>query len=71
MPGPILTNVFPSGVNLDATGKHLLISSLQRADVSFAGAQQFSSGEPVEILADRRMLAKILADVIRAGQLQI
>ena len=40
---------------------HLLMSSLQRSGISFAGAKQFSAGEPVTNPAERRTLAAMLS----------
>jgi hypothetical protein len=45
---------------------HLLMSSLQRSGLSFAGAQQFSAGEPVTNPAERRTLAAMLSVLLGA-----
>jgi hypothetical protein len=44
---------------------HLLMSSLQRSGVSFAGAQQFSQGQAVANPADRRTLAAMLTVLLK------
>jgi hypothetical protein len=44
---------------------HLLMATLQRSGVSFAGAQQFSQGQPVANPADRRALAAMLTVLLK------
>jgi hypothetical protein len=44
---------------------HLLISSLQRAGISFAGAQQFSQGQAVTNAADRQALGVVLSALLK------
>ena len=44
---------------------HLLMSSLQRSGVSFAGAQQFSQGQAVTNAADRRALSVVLSVLLK------
>jgi hypothetical protein len=44
---------------------HLLVSSLQRSGVSFAGAQQFSQGQMVTNATDRRTLAAMLSVLLK------
>jgi hypothetical protein len=46
---------------------HLLMSSLQRSGVSFAGAQEFSQGQPVTSPADRRTLAAMLTVLLKSA----
>ena len=46
---------------------NLLMSSLQRAGISFASAQQFSAGEPVMNVADRRTLAAMLSVLLKSS----
>jgi hypothetical protein len=50
--------------SLVAINAHLLVSSLQRSGISFAGAQQFSQGKAVTNPADRRALAVVLSTLI-------
>ena len=45
---------------------HLLMSSLQRSGVSFAGAQQFTQGQTVTNSADRRTLAAVLTVLLKS-----
>jgi hypothetical protein len=44
---------------------HLLMSSLQRSGISFAGAQQFSQGQAVTNAADRQKLAAVLTVLLQ------
>jgi hypothetical protein len=44
---------------------HRLVSSLQRSGISFAGAQQFSQGQPVTNAADRRALGAVLSVLLQ------
>lgn len=44
---------------------HLLMSTLQRSGISFAGAQQFSQGQTVTNPADRRTLAAMLTVLLK------
>jgi hypothetical protein len=48
---------------------HLLISSLQRSGVSFAGAQQFSQGQAVTNAADRQKLAAVLTVLLQQSSI--
>jgi hypothetical protein len=43
----------------------LLISSLQRSGISFAGAQQFSQGEAVTNAGDRLAIARVLSELLK------
>jgi hypothetical protein len=56
-----------TAARLLATGidTHLLMSSLQRSGISFAGAQQFSQGQEVTSPADRRTLAAMLTVLLK------
>jgi hypothetical protein len=51
-----------SRVSLDT---HLLISSLQRSGISFAGAQQFRQGQAVTNATDRRALTAVLSVLLK------
>jgi hypothetical protein len=44
---------------------HLLMSSLQRAGVSAAGARQFSEGQNVTNATDRVLLARVLSALLK------
>jgi hypothetical protein len=44
---------------------HLLMSSLQRSGISFAGARQFSQGQAVTNATDRLALAKVLSELLK------
>ena len=44
---------------------HLVVSSLQRCGVSFAGAQEFSQGQTVTHAADRLTIAKALSELLK------
>jgi hypothetical protein len=44
---------------------HLVVSSLQRVGVSFAGAQQFSQGQTVTNPSDRLVVAKMLSELLK------
>ena len=58
---------FPTPIDLHATpaDPHLLVSSLQRAGISPAGAQQFSQGQAVVAPADRLALAAMLTYLLK------
>jgi hypothetical protein len=61
-PNDALTAVRLLTVTIDT---HLVMSSLQRLGVSFAGAQQFSQGQAVSNAADRLALAKTLSELLK------
>jgi hypothetical protein len=61
-PNDALTAIVLQTASIDT---HLLMSSLQRAGMSFAGAQQFSQGQAVTSAADRRALAAILSILLK------
>jgi len=44
---------------------HQLTSTLQRAGVSYQGAQAFALGNPVPSVSDRKALASLFADALR------
>ncbi len=50
---------------------HLVMSSLQRLGVSFAGAQQFSQGQAVTNTADRLALAKTLSELLKLSAMRV
>jgi hypothetical protein len=49
-----------------AIDTHLLISSLQRSGITFAGAHQFSQGQAVTNAADRMTLARLLSELLKS-----
>jgi hypothetical protein len=61
---------FPTPIDIQATpaDPHLLVSSLQRAGISPAGAQQFSQGHAVLAPADRLALAAMLTYLLKGLQ---
>ena len=61
-PNDALTAVKLGAIHVDT---HLLMSSLQRSGVSFAGAQQFSGGQAVTSPADRQRLAAMLTVLLK------
>jgi hypothetical protein len=58
---------YPTPIDIHATpaDPHLLMSTLQRAGVSPAGAQQFSQGQAVAAPADRLALAAMLTYLLK------
>jgi hypothetical protein len=58
---------FPTPIDIHATAAdpHLLVSSLQRAGISPAGAQQFSHGQAVSAPGDRVALAAMLTYLLK------
>ena len=61
-PNDALTAAWLSAVSIDS---HLVVSSLQRCGISFAGAQQFSQGQTVTNAAERLSLAKLLSELLK------
>jgi hypothetical protein len=61
-PNDALTAARFSIVTIDS---HLVVSSLQRCGISFAGAQQFSQGQAVTNDADRLTIAKVLSELLK------
>jgi hypothetical protein len=61
---------YPTPIEIRATpaDAHLLVSSLQRAGISPAGAQQFSQGQAVASPADRLALAAMLTYLLKGWQ---
>jgi hypothetical protein len=58
---------YPTPIDIHATpaDPHLLVSSLQRAGLSPAGAQQFSQGQAVVTPADRLALAAMMTYLLK------
>jgi hypothetical protein len=58
---------YPTPVQIQSTpvDPHLLVSSLQRAGISLAGAQQFSQGQAVVAPTDRLALAAMLTYLLK------
>ena len=63
-PNDALTAAHLSTVSIDS---HLVVSSLQRCGMSFAGAQQFSQGQIVANAAERLTLAKLLSELLKGS----
>jgi hypothetical protein len=67
-PNDALTHALFLGTRIDS---HLLMSSLQRSGISFAGAQQFSQGQAVTNPADRRTLAALLSVLLKSSNMLV
>ena len=61
-PNDALTAVKLMTVTVDS---HLVVSSLLRCGISFAGAQQFSQGQAVTNAAERLTIAKVLSELLK------
>ena len=66
-PNDALTAAHLGSVMIDS---HLVVSSLQRCGMSFAGAQQFSQGQTVTNAAERLTLAKLLSELLKRSALR-
>jgi hypothetical protein len=64
-PNDALTAAVFALIGTSTVDTHLLMSSLQQTGVSYAGAQQFSQGQPVTNPADRLALAKVLCFLLK------
>ncbi len=61
-PNDALTAVKLLSVIVDS---HLVMSSLQRCGISYAGAQQFSQGQTVTNATERLTLAKLVSELLK------